>query len=112
MFSREVEIVLGVLVMAILALQFAARRRPDLEWLRAFRMPELSPAQQQRMRRRGNLHAGVEFILLGLVIPMGYVVLTIMTFSSFDPIWTTFVMLSSALCLILGIVAIVRNARG
>lgn len=112
MFSREVEIVLGVLVMVFLALQFAAKRRPGIAWLRAFRMPELSPAQQRRARRRGNIFAGVEFILLALVIPMGYVALTVMTFSRFDPMWTTFVILSSALCLILGIVAIARNARG
>jgi len=54
----------------------------------------------------------VEFILLGIVIPIGYGVLTIMMFNDFKPLPTALVLASSALCLGLGIAAIVRNARG
>ena len=112
MFGRDVELVLGVLAMAFLAVQFAAKRRPDIAWLQAFRLPELSPELKARQQRRANLYAGVEFILLGIVIPIGYGVLTIMMFNDFKPLPTALVLASSALCLGLGIAAIVRNARG
>lgn len=111
MFSRDVEMVLGVLAMVFLALGFAAKRRPDIAWLRAFRMPELSPERQERQRRRANIYAGVEFILLGLVIPLGYGALTVMMFNDFKPLPTTLVLVSSAMCIGLGIAAIVKNAR-
>jgi hypothetical protein len=112
MFSRDVEMVLGALAMVFLALAFAAKRRPDIAWLRPFRMPELSKERQERQRRRANVYAGAEFILLGLAIPLGYVVLTVMMFNNFEPLPTALVLASSALCLGLGVVAIVKNARG
>ena len=109
---RDIEMVLGVLAMLFMALAFAAKRRPDIAWLRVFRMPELSKERQERQRRRANVYAGVELILLGLVIPLGYGALTVMMFNDFKPLPTTLVLVSSAICIGLGSVAIVKNARG
>jgi len=107
--SREVEGVLGVIALIIMGLVMLAKRRPDIAWLQPFRGRELSPAQQERNRKRANRYAGVELILLGIIVPMGYVALTVMMFSSFETVPTVLVALGSALCIGLGVTAIVKG---
>jgi hypothetical protein len=108
-FSEETKIVLGVLTLIIVALVQAARRWPHIRWLRHFLPAELSPERRRQFQRRGNRQAGIELILTGLVLPMGYVAMTMMMFNDFDPLWTAVVAVASLACLALGITAIVKN---
>ena|SRR3990170_6614019 len=112
MFSRDIEVVLGALVLVWVGLQFAARRWPEIEWLQAIKLPELSPRQKRIAQRRSDLLAGMQFILMGVVIPLGYVALTVMMFNDFKFLPTVLVLLTSAVCFALGIFAIAKNARG
>jgi hypothetical protein len=50
-------------------------------------------------------------ILFGLVLPLGYVVLTVMTFNTVRAGVMTLVLAGSVLCIVLGITAIVRGGR-
>lgn len=90
-----------------------ARRFPDVAWLQRLRYdpPRLSDAQRAKMRRRANIHAGVELILLGLVIPLCYVALTMMLFSDVTRTAMTIVFAGSALCIGLGLTAIWKSLR-
>ena len=108
----DAKVVFGVLVLIWIALQYAARRRPDVEWLQALKLPELSPRQKRIAERRAHIYGGLHFILLGLVIPMGYIALTVMTFNDFERTPTVLVLLTSAVSIGIGIIAIARNARG
>jgi hypothetical protein len=107
--SRDVEVVLGVLALIFFALVLLARQYPGVAWLRPFRPPQLSAAQQERQRRRANTYTGIELILFGLILPIGYVALTVMMFNAFKPLWTAGVILTSLVCITLGITAIVKN---
>jgi hypothetical protein len=103
------ETVLAVIALVFVALTQLARRYPGIEWLRHFRMPELPAAQRERRRKFGERIAGLEMILLGLVLPIGYLILTVMTFSSIDPLWLTGVIAASTLLIGFGIYALVKN---
>jgi hypothetical protein len=103
------ETVLAVIALIFVALTQLARRYPGIDWLRHFRLPELPAALRERNRKRAERIAGAEFILMGLVLPLGYVVLTVMTFSSIDSLWLTGVITASLLCIGAGIYAIVKN---
>ena len=107
------KIVLGTLVIVGFVLTRVARRYPDVEWLRAFRFGDhLTPEQRERNRRSANMRAAAEFILLGFVIPIGYVALTLMTWSDFSPGMTTAVAACSLACVALGSWAAWRNRKG
>ena len=108
----DMKVVFGFVALVWFGLQYAARRFPEVEWLQALKLPELSPRQKRIAERRANFYAGVEFILLGLAIPMGYVALTVMTFNDFERLPTVLVALTSAVCIGIGIFALSRNARG
>lgn len=108
----DVKALFGVLVLVWIGLQYAARRYPDVEWLQALKLPELTSQQKRRAERRANLFAGMEFILLGVIIPLGYLALTVMMFNEFRFVPTALVALSSAVCIGVGVYAIARNARG
>ncbi len=112
-FSQETQLVLLGLLAVVYGVSALARRFPHVAWLKPFRNPfgKLSPAQQAKMRRRANMHAGIELILLGVIVPMGYVVLTVMMFNDFDTVPTLLVLGASLLCIGLGITAIVRSRR-
>lgn len=107
--DEDVKILFGFVALVWVGLQYAARRFPEIEWLQALKLPELSPRQQRIAERRANFFAGIEFILLGLVIPMGYVALTVMMFHDFTVLPMTLVGLSSAACIGIGIYALLRN---
>jgi hypothetical protein len=109
MEHSALETILAVIALVFVGLTQLARRYPDIEWLRHFKIPELPAAQRERNRKRSERMAGAEFILLGLVLPIGYVVLTVMTFSSIDPLWLTSVIAASVLCIGIGIYAIAKN---
>ena len=88
---------------------FGENHQPDIGPLRAFNLPELPPELKERQRRRSNFYAGAEFILLGLVIPIGYGVLEVMFMSDTTLLEVVLVGLASLACIVLGIVAIVSN---
>lgn len=111
--SERLQIVLGSIVAVVYALSLLSRRFPHVGWLRHFRIPpsRLTEEQQARMRRRANVYAGAQFILLGLVLPLGYLVLTVMTFSTVHTGTLALVVAGSVLCIVLGITAIVQGGR-
>ncbi|MGH7560427.1 MAG: hypothetical protein ACRENB_05345 [Gemmatimonadales bacterium] len=108
---RSVEMILASVAAVVLALSFAARRFPAVAWLQAFRFdpPQLREEQRARMRRRANIYAGIELILLGLVLPIGYLALTLMFFNSITTAGVVLTALGSLLCIGLGITAIAKN---
>jgi hypothetical protein len=110
---QKVQVILVGLLIAGYGLSMLARRYPDVAWLRAFRFrfPQPSEAQRAVMRRRANVHAGVEMILLGVCLPLGYAALTVMLFNSFSTLGVIAVLAASALCIGLGVVAIRRSRR-
>ena len=109
--SRETQIILLAILAVIYGLSLASRRYPDVAWLCPFHLPQLTPQQQPKQRRRANIHVGFEMILIGVVIPIGYAALTVMMFNDFDPLITALVIGGSLLCIALGVTAIVRSRR-
>lgn len=106
------KIVLGTLVIGGFLLSRAAVRYPHVRWLRAFDLQSrIDPARRARLARAGNLHAGAEMILLGLVLPLGYGALTLMTWSDFSPGISAAVFAASLVLILTGIVVIVRNLK-
>jgi hypothetical protein len=110
---RTVQLVLVGLIGLVFGLSALSRRFPDVAWLQAFRYepPRLSQEQRARMRRRSNIHAGIELILMGIVLPMLYIAGTVMFFNTFTTPASTLVIVGSLLCIGLGLTAIWRNRR-
>lgn len=84
------------------------------EEFKAFRaaMPELPPEQKARRRRWSNIFGGIQLILLGLLLPFGfYIFKMMMFFGSVSRTENVVLFTASGVCIILGIVAIVRSAR-
>jgi len=101
----------AIFAMTFMVLSWLAGRRPDVRWLQPFRMPEVHPAIREQRRRRAERVAGVEMILVGICLPIGYLILTVMTFSSLDPWWTAGVAIASIACIAGGITVLVKNWR-
>lgn len=77
------EYILGGAVLLVMALGFAAKRLPHVEWLQAFDFKRgMTPEQQARARRRADLHSGAQLILLALALPLGYVGMTVIFFNA------------------------------
>jgi hypothetical protein len=110
---RNVQMVLGSIVLIVFALSALSRWFPEVAWLQPFRnlQPNFSEEQKAKMRRRANVHAGVELILVGMGLPLGYLALTVMMFNDITPLTTTLVLAGSVLCIGLGVTAIVRRKR-
>lgn len=110
---RTVQLVLGGFLVLLLGMSALSRRFPRIAWLQLFRYsaPQLSDEQRAKIRQRANVYAGIELILLGIVVPVVYFASTVMMFN--EPTTTgTSIALSSALVLIgLGTTAIWRNRR-
>jgi len=68
--------------------------------------PGLTEEQRARIRRRSNVHAGIELILLGIVVPIGYLISTVMMFNTPTALGLTLALGSALLLISLGIVAI------
>jgi hypothetical protein len=111
--SEGFQIVVGAMVAVWWGLCLLARRFPHVPWLQHFRLPRsgLTEEQQARVSRRAAAYAGAQLILLGLVFPLGYVVLTVMTFNTVRSGTLTLVLAGSVLCVLLGITAIVQSGR-
>jgi hypothetical protein len=107
------KLVVGGMLVVVLGLSALSRRFPQVGWLQYFRHdpPQLTDEQRARMRRRANVHAGIELILIGVVLPMGYIVLTVMMFNDITRTGMATALAASALCIGLGITAIVRRNR-
>ena len=102
------------LVAGIVAVAFAldqlARRRPDIQWLRALRLPTRPISEAERRReRQGNRHAALEIIVLGLAAPVGYAVLTTLLFNHVSTLALVLVSAASLACLAVGAVVLTRN---
>jgi hypothetical protein len=110
---RTFQLALVGLMVVVFGLSALSRRLPDVVWLRAFRFnpPHLSQEQRATMRRRSDVLAGIELILLGIVLPLLYVASTLMFFNDFTGTATTLVLASSFLSIWMGITAIWRNRR-
>jgi hypothetical protein len=90
-----------------------SRRFRNVAWLQRFRFehPRLTEEHRAKMRRRANVLAGVEFILLGLVLPPGYLMLQVTLMSDLHKTELAIVLAASVLCVGIGITAIVRRPR-
>jgi hypothetical protein len=76
-----------------------------------FRGPanRLTEEQRARIRRSQNRLAGVDFILMGIVVPLVYLALNVMFFNEPTPGMSIIVAAVAVVCITLGIVAIVKN---
>ena len=103
-------ILLGVIATAF-TLVWLARTFPQLTWLQALRFPGFQPSEEQRARRRRTADriAALQIMGLGLVLPFGYVVLTIMMFNDFETAPTIVVGACSVLCIAIGIWGLLRH---
>jgi uncharacterized iron-regulated membrane protein len=109
---RNVQIVAACLVGALFALSALSRRYPRVAWLQAFRIEnKLTDAQRARIRRRANITSGVELIAIGIAIPLGHAALSLMFFQTSSTAMTLAVYAAAALCITLGVVAIMQNVR-
>lgn len=111
--SERFQIVAGSILAVLFGLSALSRRFPNVRWLQPFRIPrpQLTEQQQARMRRRASVNAGAQLILLGLGLPLGYVVLTVMMFNTVRAGTLALVLAGSVLCIVLGITAIVQGGR-
>lgn len=105
-------VILGVLA-GIFGLSALSRRHPRVGWLQPFRFnwPQLPQEQRESMRRRANVHAGIELILLGFAVPIVYVGSSIMMFNDPTARGLTISLAIAALLIALGITGVWRNAR-
>jgi hypothetical protein len=112
MFLPEsVKTVLLGLIAGAIVLGWLAPKFPDIAWLQIFRLPQrqLSPAEQERRRRAGNRHAAIEMMLAGLIVPMLYVVSTVMMFNDFGAVGMVVTSAISLTCFGGGVWLLVRN---
>jgi len=111
--NRTLELVLAGLLVLIVGLATLARRFPHIGWLHAFRraFPQPSASQRATMRRRADFHAGIQLILMGLVLPLGYVALTVMFFNDFTRTGIALVAAASLALIVLGGLAIRHSRR-
>lgn len=109
---RTTQIVLGSLVLLIMFLGWLGRRHPQIVWLRVFDMrAKLTDDQRRRLQRTVDMNAGLQLILLGLALPVVYVVLTTMFFGTFAPRGIAFVAAGSLACIVTGLVGVIRTRR-
>jgi hypothetical protein len=110
---RTVQMVLAGIIAVVFGMSALSRRFPHVSWLQVFRYdpPRLSEKQRARMRKSANITAGLELILLGIGLPMLYVVSTVMFFGSFTTTGIILTFASSVLCIGLGATGIWRSRR-
>jgi hypothetical protein len=110
---ETIETVVVSLVLVLFGLAVLSGRFRNLAWLQRFRFehPRLSEEHRARMQRRAAVRAGVEFILLGLVLPPGYLMQEAMFMSDTSKTELAVVLAGSVLCIGVGITAIVGRPR-
>lgn len=116
MFERlpeSLQVILMGGLAVLVGLLTVANAYPDVAWLRPFRVfrGQPSEAQTRRLRRRVRITAAVELIGLGVLLPVGYLVLTVMFFSQVDPatLWLTLAL--AAVCVGIGIWILFQGRR-
>jgi hypothetical protein len=104
------EILLG-LIAIVIVLAWLANRLPHVAWLQVFRLPilHMSEEEKARKRRQGNRMAALEIMVAGLVLPVLYMISTVMMFNEPKTIPTIVVSTCSLLCFAVGIWMFVRN---
>ena len=110
---RTLQLVLVGLLAVTFILAALARRFPQITWLQIFRYNTPRPSEEQRakFRQRANINAGVEMILMGMVLPMIYIAGTVMFFNAFTTTGIILVAAGSLLLIGLGLTAIWRYRR-
>ena len=110
-FPDSVKAILLGLIAIVFVLSRLARALPHISWLQVFRLPVIKMSEEERARRRraANRMAGLEIFVVGLVLPLVYVVSSIMFFSDPKPVPMMIVSACSILCFALGIWIFVRN---
>jgi len=110
---RTAQLVLVAILAVVFGLSALSRRFPHVAWLQVFRYdrPQLSQDHQARMRQRSNIYAGVELILMGIILPMVYFVGTVMFFNQPTTTGTVLSLGGSVLLIGLGATAIWHNRR-
>lgn len=110
---QVLQVVILTVLAAVFGLSSLSRRYPHVGWLQPFRFnwPQLSEEQRERMRRRANVHAGIQLILLGVAVPIVYVGSSIMMFNDPSVRGLTLSVAIAALLIALGITGVWRNAR-
>lgn len=109
--------VIQLVVLVVLGLLFGlsalSRRYPHIGWLQTFHIkwPQLSEQQKALMERRANIRAGIQFILLGFGVPVGYVVSCVMMFNDPTTLGLTISALIGFAVIVLGVIAIRSNRR-
>lgn len=108
-----IQTVVVSLVLVLFGLAVLSGRFRNVAWLERFRFehPRLSEEDRARMRRRAAVRAGVEFILLGLVLPPGYLMLEVMLMSDVSKTELAVVLAGAVLCIGVGTTAIVGRPR-
>jgi hypothetical protein len=111
--SDKIKLILGGIVAVLFGLSALSRRFPQIAWLQHFYIerPQLSEEQKARMRRRAGILEGTKLILLGIILPMGYILLTVMMFNDITRKGMALVLAGSVVCIALGVTAIVRGFR-
>ena len=109
LFPDFIKVPIMGIIATVFVLSQAARRYPHVEWLRKFELPDRrTPEQKRRAERSGQIMAGIQMILLGLVIPPGYLILEVMFMSDPSTLEMVLVGSGSLLCIGFGITAIVK----
>lgn len=109
----DVKQVLVGLIATAFVLGLLARKFPDVTWLQFFRLPQshLSEKELARRRRSGDRLAAFEMIGAGFLLPLFYMLVTVMTFNEFETMPTLIVGACSVLCVVAGIWILVRTSR-
>lgn len=111
MLPESLQVILMGALVVLVGLLTLANAYPDVAWLRPFRVFRAQPSEAQagRLRRRVRITAAVELIGLGLLLPVGYLVLTVMFFSQVHPatLWLTLAL--AALSVAVGIWILFRG---
>ena len=87
-----------------------AKENPLREMFAAF--PQLPPEHRQKMRRRANIIGGLQLILLGIALPFGYYMFSMMMFfHSVSRTENIVLATASVACVVLGVAGLVRSGR-
>ena len=111
--TSTIQLIVLVILAVVFGLSALSRRYPHISWLQAFHIkrPQLTEAQRARAQRRANIHAAIQFVLLGLGVPVIYVVSSIMMFSDPSRVGLIISGIIGFALIVLGIIAIWSSAR-
>ena len=109
----SVKAILLGLIAVVFVLSRLSYRFPDVDWLQHFRLPirHLSEEEKTRQRRRGNLMAGMQIILAGMVLPLLYIAAKVMMFNEPTTLGMAIVGGCSLACIVIGSWVIARSFR-